>query len=338
MARNGFKPIITDIPFDPDVVLDTMQMLPMDKNSLVENGVLFVNNRFNEVGKNTGSITMPAFIFDENDTDEDWDGLKDGSTSKLPNTSQTSVVVSRYKAWEINDLANNISDGVSPESAVVNYVQSFRQKQTFGIVKSVLKGMFANTSIQSKLIYDISTRSAKTNDFLKARTFFWGDQADAPVFYIMHSVVHASLLSALTETTMVNFLQGAKIIVDDKITTESAGVYETYIFRRNAMATSNDLAGSRAFRQTDEIKDQGTDVIGYKRRLILSPVGVSFKGTLAKPTGATTAELETGTNWELLKDLPDNHRYVRVGVIKSKESIDPADALEMLQKKAVKTE
>lgn len=337
MARDGFKPVITDVPFDPEIVAGAIQYLPLDQNSLVKNGVMFEDPRFvREAGRNTGKITLPAYTYDENDDEEDWDASKDGSTSKLPNTSQTSVVISRFKAFEYNYLANVISNGMTPNQAVANYIGTLRDKAMFKVLKRVLKGVFEASDVAEKLIYDISSAtrtSLKTEDFLKARTHFWGDTDTEPVFYIMHSVTYTALMTQLTETTMKNFIGNATIIKDDKLCDAGSGTYKTYIFRRNAIATSGDLAGSRAFTFRDELKEQGTEGIGYRRRYILSPVGINFKGNLSKATGATTAELELGTNWGLL-DMPDAHKRVRMGMIISKESIDPAGLSEVSIKKA----
>lgn len=189
---------------------------------------------------------------------------------------------------------------------------------------SMLKGIFANTEASKKLVYDLSTKPMTTADYIKARTKFWGDMADSASLIIMHSVVYANLMTQLTETQMVNFLQGATILVDDSITAGTSDVYETYILRNGAIRWTGDLPlrNAGAFVEVDQQKNQGEEYVGYRRAFLFEPVGLSFKGTLANPITAKNDELEVGTNWEMVLEP----KKIGVAMIKSKETLGVAVA------------
>lgn len=341
MSRNLFTPTKADVPFDPEIVADIIQYLPLDKNRLVSSGAVVQSNFFTDVaGKNTGKITLPAFSYGEFEDGEDWTGEQDGNISKLPNTSQTSVIVRKYKAWGWNYLANYIANGMTPEQAVANYISIHKNTSFQKTILSMLKGVFTASDIAGKMIFDNGANPITSGDFEKAKQQFWGDTMnEQPVAIICHSVVATALRLQIDDKNKVNFLAGTEIIVDDNITKESSGVYETYIFRRGAISISPELAGSGGFSQRDEIKNQGEGVLGYRTGYVVSPAGVDFKGSLAKAVGASKTELETGTNWQFLQNIQEPQKRMGIGMIKSTEDLSPAVLrASASQKQTAKTE
>lgn len=330
-TRNFIQANKTDVKFDELRTLALTQKYSADKTEIIASGAMARDETLaGEYSGNTGTVERPFWFYDYVKPDQ-WTGKQDGNIDKVGNKTIRSTLVRHYKAWGFNTLANYMARGVSPEQAINNVITEHKNTALRNTMYSVLKGVFANTTIQGKMIYGDGTKSLKTSDFTKARAMFWKDRAtETPVFYIMHSVVYTALVTQLTETTMVNFLQGARIIVDDTITTGSDGVYETYMFRNGAIRWSGDLPLNRAgaFVQTDEERNQGETIIGYRRAFAIEVPNVSFTGTLDDPTGASDTELETGTNWT---EVIDDTRLTLVGMLKSKESIDPADVMGMAE-------
>lgn len=330
MASTGIQANQTDVRFSDKQLLALTQEYDANKTELVSSGALVKDSILaSKYSNDTGVVERPFWFYDY-EKSQDWTGKVDGETDKVGNKSIRSVMKRHFKAWKYNELAQFLATGITPEQAINNVITRHKNTALYDVVKSILKGVFANSAIQGKMIYDASTRAIKGQDFIKARAKFWKDRAnEAPVFYIMHSVVYTALVTQLTETTMANFLQGARILVDDTITTESAGVYETYMFRDGAIRWTGDLplANASAFVERDETKNQGETIIGYRRAFGFEVTNISFKGTLADPVCATDTELETGTNWE---QVIDDTRFTLMGMIKSKESITPDAAMAMV--------
>lgn len=322
--NNSIEPKKSDVHFSDVQLLALAQEYDANKTELVSSGALVTDSVLaSKYGDDTGVVERPFWFYDY-EKPMDWTGKVDGDTDKVGNKSIRSVIKRHYKAWRYNELSQHIAAGITPEQAINNIITRHKNTALNDTIKSVLKGVFSNTTIQGKMIYDASARAIKGEDFIKARALFWKDRAtEAPVFYIMHSVVYTALVTQLTETTMVNFLQGARILVDDTITTESAGVYETYMFRNGAIRWTGDLplSDAGAFVEKQQTVKQGQTTIGYRRAFGIEVSNVSFKGSLSDPVCVTDTELETGTNWE---QVIDDTRFTLMGMIKSKESITPA--------------
>lgn len=329
MASTEIQANQTDVRFSDVQLLALTQEYDANKTELVSSGALVIDSILaSKYGDDTGVVERPFWFYDYQKP-QDWTGKVDGETDKVGNKSIRSVIKRHFKAWRYNELAQFLATGIPPERAINNVITRHKNTALNDTIKSVIKGVFANSAIQGKMIYDASTRAIKGQDFIKARAKFWKDRAnEAPVFYIMHSVVYTALVTQLTTTTMVDFLQGARILVDDTITTGNAGVYETYMFRNGAIRWTGDLplSDAGAFVEKQQTVNQGQTTIGYRRAFGIEVANVSFTGTLGDPVCATDTELETGTNWE---QVIDDTRFTLMGMIKSKESITPDAAMAM---------
>ena len=52
----------------------------------------------------------------------------------------------------------------------------------------------------------------------------------------------------------------------------------------------------------DALTGGGKDILVSRERLVIAPYGVSFKATAMASNSPTSAELETGSSWELVSD------------------------------------
>lgn len=318
------SPASANVPFDPEIFLALSQEYSTEKNLLVTSGALAYDQElYNIAMANAGKITRASWLYDFKDADH-WDGAHNTDVDSIGHKEQTSVIIRKYKIWGWNELTRYMSRGKTPEVAINDIVTEHKNTSLKRCMLSMLKGIFANTEASKKLVYDLSTKPMTTADYIKARTKFWGDMADSASLIIMHSVVYANLMTQLTETQMVNFLQGATILVDDSITAGTSDVYETYILRNGAIRWTGDLPlrNAGAFVEVDQQKNQGEEYVGYRRAFLFEPVGLSFKGTLENPITAKNDELEVGTNWEMVLEP----KKIGVAMIKSKETLGVAVA------------
>lgn len=314
------QPTSANVPFDPEIFLALSQEYSTEKNLLVTSGALAFDQELYDIAMaNAGKITRASWLYDFKDADY-WDGQHNTEVDSIGHKEQTSVIVRKYKIWGWNELTRYMTRGKSPEVAINDIVTEHKNTSLKRCMLSMLKGNFANSEVAKQLVYDISTKSMTTADYIKAKTKFWGDMANSASLVIMHAVVYANLMTQLTETQMVNFLNGATVLVDDSITAGTDNVYETYILRNGAIRWTGDLPlrNAGAFVEKDQQKNQGEEYIGYRRAFLFEPVGLSFKGTLAKPITAQNSELETGTNWEMVLEP----KKIGIAMIKSKEVLD----------------
>lgn len=315
-------PTTANVPFDPEIFLALSQEYSTEKNLLVTSGALAYDQELYDIAMaNAGKITRASWLYDFKDADH-WDGAHNTDVDSIGHKEQTSVIIRKYKIWGWNELTRYMNRGKTPEVAINDIVTEHKNTSLKRCMLSMLKGIFANTEVAKKVVYDISTQAMTTADYIKAKTKFWGDMADSASLIIMHSVVYANLMTQLTETQMVNFLNGATILVDDSITAGTGDVYETYILRNGAIRWTGDLPlrNAGAFVEVDQQKNQGEEYVGYRRAFLFEPVGLSFKGTLATPITAKNSELEVGTNWEMVLEP----KKVGLAMIKSKEILGNA--------------
>ena len=154
-----------------------------------------------------------------------------------------------------------------------------------------------------------------SNDVLIDSIYMLGDNYNALTGLAMHSAVQAKLakLKLLDEPRDPSNMNPEfetymrrRIIVDDAIAPVTVGsgasaykAYPIYLFGQGAVAYNESAALIEA--ETDRDKAQGEDYLFTRRVFTMHPRGIKWKGVPAGVT-ATNAELEVGTNWELVED------------------------------------
>lgn len=252
-----------------------------------------------------GTVNMPYF----NDLTGDEELLSDSAPLTAGNIvagKDVAAVIGRGRAFGANDLAGVLSGG-DPIGAMMALLDGYQMRQSQAELVNMLNGAFAAASMAGNVL-DISaagtedTRAINDSTFIDA-TQKLGDAKGEVSAIAMHSATEAYLakkkqltyeLDPSTNERITLFI-GKRVIVDDGLPV-SSGTYTTYVFGPSAIGFKQDAIGDGDMESDRDIL-AGDSVITYRRRFILHPRGIKWKGT---PAGAfpSRAELATGTNWE----------------------------------------
>lgn len=252
------------------------------------------------------------------------------TTKKITSAQDKAQIHNLGAAWGVHDLAKFFA-GSDPAAAIADLVAGFWARDIQARLMSSLAGVFAAASMSSNLAHLHHTSggagSATALNRFNAESFMdaaqlMGDHKEKLTAVAMHSAVHTSIKKqGLIDTIpddqgrAISYFQGLRIIQDDGMPTEvidGDAVYTSYIFGQGAfgmgVGTNNPREQGMAPDSTWQLEyarvalSHISQMIN-RRRWILHPRGVKWNGTtLAEDSGATFAELETGTNWTRVYD------------------------------------
>lgn len=252
-----------------------------------------------------GTVNLPFF----NDLSGDMEVLDDATPLTVGNITankDVAAVIGRGRAFSVNDLAAVLS-GADPAMAILDLVAGYWARQQQKELVQILTGVFAAASMAGNVL-DVSgagtedTRTINDSTFIDA-TQKLGDAKDSVSAMVMHSAAEAYLakkkslsyeLDPNTSERIITYM-GKRVIVDDGVPVDT-GNYTSYIFGPGAVGYSEDTIGDEDI-ETDRDILAGDTVATFRRRFILHPRGVKWKGA---PAGdfPSREELATGTNWE----------------------------------------
>jgi hypothetical protein len=255
------------------------------------------------------TITMPHF----NALSGTAQRLSDSAaleTKKITASKDVAVIQLLGDSWSTNDLAGVLA-GADPARAIADLLAEYWANQMQLQVISLLKGAFSAASMATN-VSDVSGGGSEPVRAFNQTTFIdatqkLGDAKGKVTAIAMHSATEAYLAKQqmiVYETTAnksdrVGRYLGKTVIVDDGLPVDS-GTYTSYIFGNNAIGFVDSVVGESDLEADRDIL-AGENVMTMRRRFILHVMGCKWKGT---PAGIspTTAEIETGTNWERVYD------------------------------------
>ncbi|MDO8940899.1 MAG: major capsid protein [Methylicorpusculum sp.] len=252
-----------------------------------------------------GTVNLPYF----NDLTGDAENLSDSAALTVGNITSSkdvAAVIGRGRAFSVNDLAAVFS-GADPAMAIIDLLAAYWARQMQKELIGTLGGAFAAASMSGNVL-DVSAggtevlRAINENTFIDA-TQLLGDAKDGISAVAMHSATEAYLAKKqmiVYETTADKNVRiptylGKRVIVDDGLPV-TTGTYTTYIFAPGAVGFAEATIGEDDL-ETDRDILAGDTVMTMRRRFMLHPRGIKWKGT---PAAAfpSRAELAIGTNWE----------------------------------------
>nr|DAY01592.1 MAG TPA: major capsid protein [Caudoviricetes sp.] len=284
-----------------------------EKSALVQSGAATPDARVAQVINGTplggNMITMPFYkplsgddeIFGEDALTPD--GVQTGN--------ERATLLIRQKAWGATDLAR-VKGGSDPMAAIMNMVSDWWLEREQAIFISVLKGLFgASGALATNHMLDISTQSGAAavigvDATLDAKDLM-GDAYKKITAIAMHSATFTKLQKQQKIETVyssdlkvdIDTYLGYRVIVDDSMPVNS-GVYDTYLIGAGAFTRDSGTPDGLISTETDRDKLKAEDFLINRKAFVLHPNGVSFKGTPTKAY-ATNQDLETASNWELVK-------------------------------------
>lgn len=231
------------------------------------------------------------------------------SLDKIEADEDVACVHLRGKSWGANDLASLLA-GDNAMDAIATKTADYWARQKQKVLVSTLKGISACAGFSDHVLDISQTEGASgiiSAEALIDTESLLGDNYDQLTGIMMHSKVMQKLRKLdLIDTVPdseskqgINFYMGRPIIVDDMLA-PVGNAYPIYLFG-NGCISYNELDGLPKV-ETDRDKRAGVDELITRQQFTMHPRGIKWKGTPAGVT-ATNAELEVGTNWEVVDDL-----------------------------------
>ncbi|WML35353.1 major capsid protein [Clostridium sp. OS1-26] len=291
--------------FNPYVINKTME-----KSALVQSGIITSNSEFDALASQASPlINMPFF---EDLTGESEQIIEDAdlAAAKITSKSDVAAIIRRAKMWSATDLSAALA-GKDPMAAIGELVSGFWTRDMQKELVSILKGIFASTSMAGNLL-DISGGTGNAakwsaGAFIDAQQLL-GDAQELLTGVMMHSATKSALkkqnlIQTIRPSDSPEFdvYQEKRVIVDDGCPYDSATqTYITYLFGQGAIALGNGNPVGFVPTETDRDKKKGSgvDYLINRKTMILHPRGIKFtNASVAKTEGPSRAELADALNW-----------------------------------------
>ena len=311
------------------------------RNELIKNGVYDVKNKYKSMLTNQDGgdyIITPIKGLLDGEV-QNYDGVVSMVPTSTKTFTQGKPVFGRMKAWQEKDFAMELT-GINWIKDIAGEVAKYYEGVDQADLLAILKGIFSmnttsgasaqgNADFVNNHTTDITSEtdayvgSATLN---KAVQKALGANKGIITLAFMHSVVATNLENLQLLTYLLyndaNGIQrqlnigtwnGRVVIVDDDLpttevaeTSEGAGdgytAYTTYLLGRGAFEYEDVGVKSRSAVVRDELTNGGIDIIATRQRHVVAPKWISYTKASQASNSATTAELGTGANWELVND------------------------------------
>lgn len=312
------------------------------KTELAKCGAIGTNEQAKTaLSTQTGSLyaRIPYFGRISGSTSQNNDGSTDITSTGTTTYEQGFIVASRMDSWTERSFSKNITAGVDFMDNVAAQIADYKFEVKQNMLLAILKGVFAmkttGTSVAEKAakefiekhVYDITKETGDAAlvgaaTLNKAIQKACGDNKNIFKLVIMHSEVatnleNMKLLKYMTYTDADGIERelalatwnGRTVLIDDNMPTEevtdTAGnyiAYTSYILGENSIIL-DDIGDSVPYEMSRDAKTNGgQDTLYVRDRYICGVDGISFEKPASITASASNADLETGTNWNIIND------------------------------------
>lgn len=347
--------------FNPEAFGKYVDRIPnLKRLELIKSRALRGNEQIREAFSNqtgTAYATIPMFGT-LGGTPVNYDGKTDITEETTDTYERGVVVIGRAKAWTELDFSADITGGVEFMDNVAAQVSEYWGDIDQKTLLSILNGIFSMTGAGNLAFVDGHTYdiTGKTGDEAKvgvttlnsAIQQAGGDNKNKFSVVIMHSTVATNLenlnLLGYLKQTDANGVQrdlalgtwnGRLVLIDDDMPIEeveetSSGAgdgytkYTSYVLGDGAIDYEN-IGAEVPFEMSRDPKTNGGKTTLYSRqRKVFAPYGISYTKKTQASLSPTDAELENGSNWELVnngaasKKAYINHKAIPIARIISR--------------------
>lgn len=330
---------IGNLPIDLEKVASYSLEETTYNSSLVSCGIMARDAEFDDVAAGTGTTGKMPFWKDLSGDSEvlPTDGNTQLATSDIGAGLDACAINHRGKAFKVNDLVKELAKvqakdpNADPMAIIANRLGVYWAGEYRRILLAILKGAFAATSM-SGLVLDVTGENAAADRTINAETLIdaegkLGDRGSGLQAIMMHSDTERKL----RKDDLIDYIkpsEGGKpiayygdkrVLVNDELPVETVEVgqdsnkttktiYTTYLFGPGAVALGEATPDYPELEKAREAL-KGNDILITRRKNIIHPRGIKFKGS---PAGVspTNTEFATGTNWERAYE-PKNIRVVQ---------------------------
>lgn len=290
----------------------------------------------------TGSLyaRIPYFGRISGATSQNNDGSTDITSTNTTTYEQGFIVASRMDSWTERSFSKNITAGVDFMDNVAAQIADYKFEVRQAMLLAILKGVFSMKTSGStvaekaakefieKHTFDISKEKNAEAALVGATTLnkaiqkACGDNKNIFKLVIMHSEVatnleNMKLVKFMTQTDAdgierelaLGTWNGRLVLIDDGMPTEEvtdpAGnytAYTSYILGEGSVIL-DDIGDSVPYEMSrNPEKNGGQDTLYVRDRYVCGVDGISFEKPSSITASASNADLETGTNWNIIND------------------------------------
>ncbi|WP_303060303.1 major capsid protein [Veillonella magna] len=303
----------------------------MELSALYNSGIVVNSKKFDELASEAAPTHNMPFFEDLSGRAQNMLEGQEVAANKITSNKDVSTTIRRFTMHAATNLSAALA-GTDPMAAIGDLVAGYWARQMQLELISILKGVFASTSMKDHVL-DISGMTGKAanigaESFIDALQLL-GDAQGQLTGVVMHSATKSylkkrNLIDTQRDSTDVEFdtYQGRRVIVDDGCPVDG-DVYTTYLFGSGAIALGN---GSPVGHKPSEIARDpkigaGIDYLITRRVFILHPRGIAWQNAKrANVESVSPEELEDKTNWKRVYEPKD------IRMVAFKHKINQADA------------
>lgn len=303
-----------------------------------------------QTGGNYITTTMRGLI--SGSKPQNYDGKTDMNPNKTKTYRHSRVVIGRMNAWTEQDFSYDITGGEDFIANIAQQISDYWGEIDQDSIVHILKGVFSMTDTAGAAFVAAHTHDVTALENSEGKVGYMdgttlntamqkacGDNKGAFAMVCMHSVVATNLENLKLLTYMkyndtngmereigLATLNGRIVLIDDNMpveTTESATVYTTYVLGEGAIEYTDCGAKVPYEVDRDPKTNGGQDTLYSRQRKCFAPNGISFMQKSMADLSPTDAELEMGTNWELVSTMSEgtkeyiDHKAIPIGRILS---------------------
>lgn len=326
MGETTIRDVIVPEFFDKYSIKRTMEL-----SALYNSGIVVNSQKFDELASEAAPTHNMPFFEDLSGRAQNMIEGQEVAANKITSNKDVSTTIRRFTMHAATNLSAALA-GTDPMAAIGDLVAGYWARQMQLELISILKGVFASTSMKDHVL-DISGMTGKAanigaESFIDALQLL-GDAQGQLTGVVMHSATKSylkkrNLIDTQRDSTDVEFdtYQGRRVIVDDGCPVDG-DVYTTYLFGNGAIALGN---GSPVGHKPSEIARDpkigaGIDYLITRRVFILHPRGIAWQNAKrANVESVSPEELEDKTNWKRVYEQKD------IRMVAFKHKINQADA------------
>lgn len=249
----------------------------------------------------------------------------DPPPNRITSSKEVAVRLQHNASWAMSEMTDTLVLGdVDPLTFMAQRSSFFQQMDLQRIFLATMTGIFADndaaptgtdTHVQGDMTFDISnanggTYKAGVTDFgapAHIRTLqSLGDRKGDIKIVMMHSILESTIaLKNLIETVrdsdgqvLYKTFMGMRIVVNDEMTSPSAGVYDTYYFKPNSLllGVGQPAQPLEWDRKPGAANGNGSWTFYSRWEWCLHPIGYQWK-VVSTGAGPTYAEMAAAASW-----------------------------------------
>lgn len=247
-------------------------------------------------------------------------------TGKTKAGAQIAHRLERGTGASYTDLAAILA-GSNPITQILNDFGDYTVESDQEILRSILKGLFANGTGQNKgalLDSHVSDQSEAQNPVIcpemviDARSILGTSRSKITVI-AMHSKVKAELekqnvqtkhfIPASDSKSGFDTYLGMRVVEDDSLLPDADGVYETFLYATASVGINTATPTDLITYETDREKAKGNNMVYVRRSRVIHPFGLKFTSKKVSLEFPTNEDLAFAANWEKV------HETKKIGII-----------------------